>query len=107
MVEFGEKRRVIGLNSLTNGSANVEAVKKTGAMTWPGSGDSRGSNNHGKNDPQAAYAAMYGPTTGRRGAVGDTSLLAQWSSDYIMPGDECLHGGGKTLRDGLGLAPGI
>ena len=23
-----------------------------------------------------------------------------------MPGDECLHGGGKTLRDGMGLTPG-
>ena len=22
-------------------------------------------------------------------------------------GDECLHGGGKTLRDGIGLAAGV
>ena len=24
-----------------------------------------------------------------------------------MPGEECLHGGGKTLRDGIGLIAGL
>ena len=49
---------------------------------------------------------MYGPTRGDALRLGDTSLLAQVEHDYIVPGDECLHGGGKTLRDGMGLAPG-
>ena len=49
---------------------------------------------------------MYGPTTGDAVRLGDTSLVAQVEHDYAVPGDECLHGGGKTLRDGLGLAPG-
>jgi urease subunit alpha len=53
-----------------------------------------------------AYAEMYGPTKGDAVRLGDTSLLAQVEKDFIVPGDECLHGGGKTLRDGLGLAPG-
>ena len=53
-----------------------------------------------------AYAEMYGPTQGDAVRLGDTSLLAQVEKDFIVPGDECLHGGGKTLRDGLGLAPG-
>jgi len=53
------------------------------------------------------YAAMYGPTTGDAVRLGDTSLLAEIEHDYAVPGDECLHGGGKTLRDGLGLTPGF
>ncbi|MDU8605776.1 urease subunit alpha [Pseudomonas syringae group sp. 247E2] len=52
------------------------------------------------------YAAMYGPTKGDAVRLGDTSLLAEVEFDYSVPGDECLHGGGKTLRDGMGLMPG-
>ncbi len=52
------------------------------------------------------YAVMYGPTTGDAVRLGDTSLLAEVEHDYAVHGDECLHGGGKTLRDGLGLTPG-
>ena len=52
------------------------------------------------------YAELYGPTTGDAIRLGDTSLLAEVEHDYAFPGDECLHGGGKTLRDGLGLTPG-
>ena len=48
------------------------------------------------------YAAMYGPTTGDAVRLGDTSLLAEIEHDFAVPGDECLHGGGKTLRDGMG-----
>ncbi len=52
------------------------------------------------------YAAMYGPTKGDAVRLGDTSLLAEIEHDYAVPGDECLHGGGKTLRDGMGLKSG-
>jgi len=52
------------------------------------------------------YAQLYGPTTGDGVRLGDTSLIAEIEHDYAVPGDECLHGGGKTLRDGLGLTPG-
>ena len=53
------------------------------------------------------YAAMYGPTTGDSVRLGDTALLAEIEHDYAVPGDECLHGGGKTLRDGAGLVSGL
>ncbi|MEH6499007.1 MAG: urease subunit alpha [Pseudoalteromonas distincta] len=53
-----------------------------------------------------AYADMFGPTTGDALRLGDTSLLAEVEFDHAVPGDECLHGGGKTLRDGMGLMPG-
>ena len=52
------------------------------------------------------YAAMYGPTTGDLIRLGDTELWAEIEKDHAVPGDECLHGGGKTLRDGLGLVSG-
>ena len=53
------------------------------------------------------YAAMYGPTKGDAIRLGDTSLLAEIERDFAVPGDECLHGGGKTLRDGMGLKAGF
>ena len=52
------------------------------------------------------YANMYGPTKGDAIRLGDTNLFAEVEHDYAVPGEECLHGGGKTLRDGLGLTPG-
>ena len=52
------------------------------------------------------YAQLYGPTKGDGVRLGDTSLIAEIEHDFAVPGDECLHGGGKTLRDGLGLTPG-
>lgn len=52
------------------------------------------------------YAEMYGPTKGDAVRLGDTSLFAEVEHDHAVPGEECLHGGGKTLRDGLGLTPG-
>src|SRR6202451_1637561 len=50
------------------------------------------------------YAALYGPTTGDQVRLGDTTLTAVVEKDHAVYGDECLHGGGKTLRDGIGMA---
>src|SRR5271155_431185 len=50
------------------------------------------------------YAALYGPTTGDQVRLGDTALRAVVTRDHAVYGDECLHGGGKTLRDGIGMA---
>jgi len=52
------------------------------------------------------YAALYGPTTGDLVRLGDTSLFAEVEHDFGVPGEECVAGGGKTLRDGLGMTPG-
>ena len=57
--------------------------------------------------PRRDYAALYGPTTGDLIRLGDTSLIAVVEHDHAHYGDECLHGGGKTLRDGIGLAAGV
>jgi urease subunit alpha len=56
---------------------------------------------------RAEYAALYGPTTGDGIRLGDTSLIAVVEHDHAVYGDECLHGGGKTLRDGIGLVAGV
>ena len=49
------------------------------------------------------YAELFGPTTGDRVRLGDTELWAEVEHDHGVPGDECVFGGGKTLRDGLGM----
>ena len=56
---------------------------------------------------RAEYAALYGPTTGDCVRLGDSDLLAEIEHDHGVPGEECLHGGGKTLRDGIGLVAGL
>jgi urease subunit alpha len=55
---------------------------------------------------RSEYAAMYGPTVGDSVRLGDTSLIAVVEKDFAVYGEECLHGGGKTLRDGMGLVSG-
>ena len=51
---------------------------------------------------RAQYSEMFGPTVGDRVRLGDTDLWAQVERDLLVYGDECVFGGGKTLRDGLG-----
>jgi urease len=52
------------------------------------------------------YANMFGPTVGDKIRLGDTDLYAQVESDFTVYGDECLFGGGKVLREGMGQASG-
>ncbi|KAL5998184.1 hypothetical protein ACLOJK_009122 [Asimina triloba] len=53
-----------------------------------------------------AYANLYGPTTGDKIRLGDTNLYAEIEKDFAVYGDECVFGGGKVLRDGMGQAAG-
>ncbi len=53
------------------------------------------------------YAEIYGPTTGDRVRLGDTSLVLKVERDFAVYGDECKFGGGKVLRDGMGQAAGV
>jgi len=52
--------------------------------------------------PRSQYSQMFGPTVGDRVRLGDTDLWAEVERDLLVYGDECVFGGGKTLRDGLG-----
>ncbi|WP_185868598.1 urease subunit alpha [Blattabacterium cuenoti] len=49
-----------------------------------------------------SYANMYGPTTGDKIRLGDTCLWIEIEKDYTFYGDECVFGGGKVIRDGMG-----
>lgn len=48
------------------------------------------------------YADMYGPTTGDKVRLADTSLVIEVEKDYTVYGEEAKFGGGKSLRDGMG-----
>ncbi len=49
------------------------------------------------------YAQMFGPTTGDSVRLGDTDLFACIEKDLTVHGQECKFGGGKVLRDGMGV----
>lgn len=49
------------------------------------------------------YAALYGPSTGDRVALGDTGLVVEVEHDSQQTGDEFLAGFGRTARDGIHL----
>lgn len=51
------------------------------------------------------YASMYGPTTGDRFRLADTTLIAKIEKDYTTYGEESKFGGGKTVRDGMAQSP--
>ncbi|KAF8920008.1 urease [Mucidula mucida] len=51
-----------------------------------------------------AYISMYGPTTGDRVRLGDTTLWIEVEHDETVYGDEVKFGGGKTIREGMGQA---
>ena len=51
---------------------------------------------------RSAYADMFGPTTGDRVRLADTSLLIEVEKDFTTYGEEVKFGGGKVIRDGMG-----
>jgi urease subunit alpha len=56
---------------------------------------------------RAHYADMFGPTTGDKVRLGDTSLILEVEKDFTVYGDECKFGGGKVIREGMGQAAGL
>jgi len=51
---------------------------------------------------RAAYADMFGPTTGDRVRLADTDLVIEVEKDFTVYGEEVRFGGGKVIRDGMG-----
>jgi urease subunit alpha len=51
---------------------------------------------------RAAYADMFGPTTGDRIRLADTALIIEIEKDFTTYGEEVKFGGGKVIRDGMG-----
>ena len=57
---------------------------------------------------RAAYADLFGPTTGDRVRLADTSLVVEIERDLSggpgLSGDEAVFGGGKVIRESMGQA---
>ena len=51
---------------------------------------------------RAAYADMFGPTTGDKVRLADTALRIEIEKDFTIYGEEVKFGGGKVIRDGMG-----
>jgi urease subunit alpha len=51
---------------------------------------------------RAAYADMFGPTTGDKVRLADTELFIEVEKDFTTYGEEVKFGGGKVIRDGMG-----
>jgi urease subunit alpha len=51
---------------------------------------------------RAAYADMFGPTTGDKVRLADTDLIVEVEKDFTVYGEEVKFGGGKVIRDGMG-----
>ena len=47
---------------------------------------------------------LFGPTVGDKIRLANTDLYVEIEKDLREYGDEVVYGGGKTLRDGMGLA---
>ncbi|KNA17593.1 hypothetical protein SOVF_078280 [Spinacia oleracea] len=117
LVSIGGKRCIRGGNNIADGpvdDANVKTIMDT--VLARGFGHSEEENastgvtgedlSFTKIISREAYANMYGPTTGDKIRLGDTDLFAEIERDLAVYGDECVFGGGKVLRDGMGQASG-
>ena len=49
------------------------------------------------------HASLFGPTTGDRIRLADTDLYIEIEKDLRGFGDEIVFGGGKSIREGMGL----
>ncbi|KAK8933839.1 hypothetical protein KSP39_PZI015847 [Platanthera zijinensis] len=119
LVSIGGKRVIRGGNSIVDGTIGVDQLDKVfedvkargfGNIDQPDANE--GTNVTGHNTvftneiSRETYANMYGPTTGDKIRLGDTELYAEIERDFAVYGDECVFGGGKVLRDGMGQASG-
>lgn len=51
------------------------------------------------------YAELYGPTVGDKVRLADTDLFIEIEKDYTTYGEEVVFGGGKVIREGMGMDP--
>lgn len=115
LVQIGGKQVIRGGNGIADGpfhDANIEAVmervleRRFGHLEEMIASESTIEEDCASVLSREAYANIYGPTTGDKIRLGDTDLFAEIESDYAVYGDECVFGGGKVLRQGMGQACG-
>ncbi|KAK3014210.1 hypothetical protein RJ639_008955 [Escallonia herrerae] len=117
LIKIGGKQVIRGGNRIVDGlvhDANIAAVSQAVHTRRLGHAEeinaSEGVTEEGSaicsTISREAYANMYGPTAGDKIRLGDTELFAEIERDFAVYGDECVFGGGKVLRDGMGQACG-
>ncbi|XP_043703344.1 urease-like [Telopea speciosissima] len=116
LVSIGGKQVISGGNAIADGPVEISQIAKVmNAVSARGFGHREEANARfelfGEDHvftvvSHEAYANMYGPTTGDKVRLGDTDLFAEIERDFAVYGDECVFGGGKVLRDGMGQASG-
>lgn len=112
LVEIGGRRFIHGGNSIATGKVDVsraeEIIQKLKEGGFGNVPEPAGDGAH--LDPftmtRQDYAGMFGPTTGDLVKLGSTDLWIKVEKDLTVYGDECVFGGGKSLREGLGQATG-
>ncbi|KAE8711689.1 Urease [Hibiscus syriacus] len=116
-VSIGGNRVIRGGNGIVDGPvdiANIETVVEiTRSEGYENMEDTNASEGETGQDSDftatissEAYANMYGPTTGDKIRLGDMNLYAEIERDFAVYGDECVFGGGKVIRDGMGQSSG-
>ncbi|OIW24117.1 urease [Coniochaeta ligniaria NRRL 30616] len=113
LVEIGGHKVIRGGNNLASGPVDLgrveEIVRRLQEAGFAHAPDPAGDAVFGGevfSMERAAYATMFGPTTGDRVRLGGTDLWIKVEKDFTVYGDECKFGGGKTLREGMGQATG-
>ena len=113
LVEIGGTRTIQGGNNLASGKVDlsradeiISNLQKAGFAHEPEPKADAGLL-EAFSMTRAAYAGMFGPTTGDKIKLGNTDLWIMVEKDLTSYGDECKFGGGKTLREGMGQASGV
>jgi urease len=106
LVEIGGSKNVVTGNRLTDGVASPDRYDEIMKRVLDGGFKHVTAMEVPEGKPcvveRSSYADMYGPTTGDKICLGDTSLQIQVEYDLTSYGDECKFGGGKSLREGMG-----
>jgi urease len=112
LVEIGGNKVIRGGNNIATGGVElwrveeiVTSLQQAGFAHVPEPAGDAAAINTFQMD-RAAYATMFGPTTGDLVKLGSTDLWIKVERDFTVYGDECKFGGGKTLREGMGQATG-
>jgi urease len=113
LVEIGGNKIIRGGNHVATGAVDLsradEILSKLQQAGFAHASDPAGDTAHIDmfEMDRAAYATMFGPTTGDTVRLGFTDLWVKVEKDLTSFGDECKFGGGKTLREGMGQATGV
>ncbi|XP_035540468.1 urease-like [Juglans regia] len=117
LVSIGGKKVIRGGHGIADGPVDHAKFREVmGAVNLRGFGNLEENNaSEGLTGEHSAFSKIisheeyvnkYGPTTGDKIKLGDTDLYAEIERDFAIYGDECVFGGGKVIRDGMGQSCG-